>query len=252
MINKNKELIRKNRGQVAIIVLLVSAVVLTLGLSASKKTVTDTKIDTDEESLKKAFNTAESAINNYLNIGSTAYTSEGNIAIINSTPIGNSFRISSEGQVLANSNQLFWLVNHNADGSIGNAYYSSGSVSLDVDGDFNGALKVDYFYIEGGIYRVQRLGCRYDGNSNPLFNLGFNDNCSTLTLTGSPLLISIVPMGSSTSLAISGTSDFPLQGEELTSSSTIDNSVKTQIKTRYIYQIPPFMMDAITVKNVIE
>ncbi|MDD2482862.1 MAG: hypothetical protein PHE71_01085 [Candidatus Shapirobacteria bacterium] len=57
---------QSNQGQIAIIVLLASAILLTLGMSASRKTVTDTKVDTDEELLKEAFNTAESGINNYL------------------------------------------------------------------------------------------------------------------------------------------------------------------------------------------
>ena len=46
---KNKQ----NKGQVAIVVLLASAILLTLGISASKQTVTDTKIETDEEFKQK-------------------------------------------------------------------------------------------------------------------------------------------------------------------------------------------------------
>lgn len=248
MINKYK------KGQIAIIVLLASAVILTLGLSASKKTITETKIETDQESLEQVFNAAESAINNFLGTGNTSYTIEGSNANVVSRKLGNSNRLESEGKVLANSNQLFWLVNHNDNGGIGVTYYSGTSVSLSVDADFKGALKVDYFYKNGSVFGVKRFGCRYDdGNSNSLFNTGFTGDCSNISLAlGSPLLISVTPVGGSTNLAISGSANFPIQGEELTASSSTGSDVKTQIKTRYIYQFPSFMLDAMTAKNIIQ
>ena len=259
MINKmkNENLIKQNKGQIAIIVLLASAIVLTLGLSASKVAVTDTKVDTDEELLKEAFNTAESAINNYIDNKSPNYSTEGSRASITSDPIGNTDSISSEGVVSANTSQLFWLVNHNENGSVGTSdidYYQGGSINIVVDTDFTGALKVDYFYIDNGVYKVQRLGCRYDSNTNSFFNNGFDKSCSSLTITTDtkPLLLAITPLGSATSLKISGPADFPSQGEEITAASSTENGVKTQIKTRYIYQFPSFMLDAITAKGTVE
>ena len=50
---------KNSAGQVAIIVLLVSAVMLTMGLSMSRKESIDIKIDTNDELLKKAFDAAE-------------------------------------------------------------------------------------------------------------------------------------------------------------------------------------------------
>ena len=153
---------------------------------------------------------------------------------------------------MANTNQLFWLVNHNSDGSIGTAYYGSSSINLAVGDGFNGALKIDYYYIEAGIYKVQRLGCNYGGGSTVT---GFDSNttsCSSLTLSGNPLLLITTPIGTPTSLTISGASVFPLQGEELTAVGTAGNNVKTQIKTRHIYQIPSFFLESITAKNTIQ
>jgi len=244
---KNKQ----NKGQVAIVVLLASAILLTLGISASKQTVTDTKIETDEEALKEAFNTAESGINNYLNIGSNTYTAEGSGAEVVSTAIGGSNSIASEGQLASNSNQLFWLVNHD-NGDIGATYYSGPNVDLSFETGYAGALKIDYFYIEGGVYKVQRLG--YNCNGGTVVN-GFTPtggSSITITLLGNPLLISVTPIGQSTSLTLSGSSNFPQQGEELTSTGVTDSGVKTQVKTRYIYQIPLFFMEAVTAANVIQ
>lgn len=258
MINKikNEKLIKQNqKGQIAIIILLVSAVVLTLGLSASRKTVTNTKIETDEESLKEAFNTAESAINNYLvDTSKTTYTTTGGGASVVSSSIGNAVSLSSGGQVLANSNQLFWLVDHDTNGNLGTNYYSNTSVNLSVDSGFSGALKIDYFYIDNtNAYQVKRLGCNYN-NSNVVTGYTTDtSSCSIIDLSaGKPLLISVTPIGSATSLTISGSSNFPSQGEEITADSNTSSGVKTQVKTSYIYQLPSFFIDAITAKNIVQ
>ena len=252
---KNKKIIKQNQGQVAIIVLLASAIILTLGLSASKKTTTETKITSDEESLKQVFNTAESAINSYLNTGSVNYSTEGTGATIVSSQIGGGSvqTISSEGQILANSNQLFWLVNHEANGGIGVTYYADSSVNLSVDNGFKGALKIDYFYKDaGGNFGVKRLGCNYNGSNLVTGFSSDTSSCTTINLSaGSPLLLSITPIGASTSLTLAG-HNFPVQGEELTANSSSGGDVKTQIKTRYIYQVPSFLLDAITARNTIQ
>jgi len=255
MINKKINKIKQNQGQIAIIVLLASAILLSLGLSASKKAITDTKVDINEELLKEAFNAAESGINNYINTTNVNYDAgDGNNAVITKKDIGGgeSITLSSEGLVLANTNQLFWLVNHEDDGSIGNNYYS-GNITLTADNNFNGALKVDYFYIQaGGAYKVSRFGCNYGGSNTVVGFSSDTTNCSNLTLTGSSLLLIVTPMGSATSLSISGSSPFPIQGEQLTAVGTANNGVKTQIKTRNIYQIPSFFTEAITAKNIIQ
>lgn len=256
MINKmkNEKLIKQSRGQIAIIILLASAIVLTLGLSASKTAVTDTKIDTDEESLKEAFNTAESAINNFLiDTNNTSYSTEGSSANITFDSIGNANSISSEGQVLANTNQLFWLVKHNENGSVGTSdtdYYPD---DFRITADNSSiALKIDYFYIDASNnYKVDRFGC-YTGTNSSLIGFTFDCNQNISTTDKKSLLVSVTPLGGSTKITISGNSDFPSQGEELTAISITDSGVKTQIKTRYVYQLPSFMLDAITAKGMVE
>ena len=250
---KNEKLIKNSKGQIAIIILLASAIVLTLGLSASKSAITDTKVDTDEELLKEAFNTAESAINNYLDNSETIYSTEGSEATINASPIGgedDTKSLSSEGKVLANTNQLFWLVNHD-NNKIGETYYQS-DFKIETDNP-DVALKIDYFYIDAsGVYQVDRFGC-YTGSDTQHF-VGFTHNCSNyISITNkNSLLVSVTPLGGSAKITISGNSVFPSQGEEITATSTTDNNIKTQIKTRYVYQFPSFFIDAITAKNAIE
>jgi len=244
---------KSNQGQVAIIVLLVSAVLLTLGISASQRTVTETKIETDEEALKAAFNTAESGINNYLDTKSVNYTTDGSEATVVSSAIGGNGQLTSDGQVAANSNQLFWLVNHNEDGSVGTNYYGSQTVKLTFDNNYSGALKIDYFYVSGGQYKVKRWGYNLNGSNTVTgFSASSGSSLDIVLSDGSPLLLSITPIDKNVSLTLIGSSNFPQQGEELTSTGVTTSGVKTQVKTRYIYQVPMFFMEAVTAANVVQ
>jgi len=255
MINKIKNN-KSNQGQIAIIVLLASAILLTLGMSASRKTITDTKVDTDEELLKEAFNAAESGINNYLNSGSSNYsTNDGNSANVSSVNIGNANSLSSEGKVTANTPQLFWLVNHNENGSIGTTYYSKNTtLNLDVESTYTGAVKIDYYSKIGANYSVVRSGYNFDNGNQIVTGYPYSANKTINIPIGAEdaLLLIITPLGSSTTLTISGTSNFPIQGQELTSVGTAGSGVKTQIKTRNIYQLPPFFFESMTAQNIIQ
>ncbi len=253
--NKLKK-IKKNSGQVAIIVLLVSAIVLTLGLSASRKTVTDLKVDTDEELLKEAFNVAESSINNYIGTGSTIYSIEsgGAGAMVNAVTIGNGTSLSSDGSIQPGFNQLFWLVSHTNTGGVGITYYAGDITSLTSSSN-KAALKIDYFYIEdsSGDYKVDRIACK-TGNLTDTNLVGFDSLCSSLSFVVSgrkPLLIVVTPINIDTELVLTGTTDFPAQGEDLTAVGTADNGVKTQVKTKNIYQVPSFLTESVTAKSVI-
>lgn len=245
--------IKQNKGQIAIIVLLASAIVLTLGLSASKKAVTDTKVDTDEQLLKEAFNAAESGINNYINDGSSNYEAgNGAKANVNSTVIGGGTSIASEGSVLANNNQLFWLVNHESNGDIGSTYYESSPLLLTVSDDFTGSLKIDYFYKNGAVYGVTHIGYNFSLPGSVDGYVYSPTKTVSIPSTGDSLLLVVTPLINKTNVSLSGASNFPDQGEELTAVGTAGDGVKTQIRTRNIYQIPSFFMEAITAGNIIE
>lgn len=253
---KNK--MKNKSGQVAIIVLLVSAVLLTIGLSSSRKTITDVKVDTDEGFLKDAFNAAESGINNYLNSKDKNYSigSSGAGASVNVVTIGNGTSLSSESLILPGSSQLFWLVNHKENGDIGGTYYSGNYVQIQPDSDFRGALKVDYFYKNAANnYFVSRFGYRYDGGTKNEFDNGFINPVNLPTSGDNSLLLVITPIGGSTKLTLISDSGkiFPSQGEELTSVGTAGNGIKTQIKTRHSYQtLPPFFMESMTAGGTIK
>lgn len=256
MIKQLKSIKSNNQGQIAIIVLLASAVLLTLGLSASRKTVTDTKIDTDEQLLKEAFNTAESGINNYLNNQQTNYTdNSGNSAVINSQSIGGGTSLVSDGIVPANTPQLFWLVNHDANGDIPAVptYYPTGSsLRIAVDPTFQAALKIDYYSKNGLVYTVTRSGFNFHTTTTTVTGYSnISDKYTDLITTNNPLLLVVTPIGAPTRLTLTGSAIFPNQGEDITAVGTAGSGVKTQIKTRNIYQIPSFFLESITAGNEI-
>ncbi len=254
----------KSKGQVVLVVLLASAVVMTLGLSVAKRTVTDTKVDTDEELLKQAFNTAESGVDYYLATGKIGYTAPDgkSVADVNVTNVGGGSTLSSDGLVLTNNAFLFWLIDHNSNGDIGNSGYKGTNVDICVDDTYSKALKIDYYYRAAGKYNVSRFGFNFDSNNGTTVN-GFTakvgkGGCINLaTNVGEPLLLAVTPIGGQTKMVVidkSG-SNFPVQGEEITSIGRAGNivdtntGVNTQVKVLNRYKVPAFMLDAITAGN---
>jgi len=251
-----KFIIKGNRGQVALVVLIVSAVVLTLGLSVSKKTTVETRIDTDEELLKKAFNAAESGIEYYLGSNNTSYQNLDNQekADVTVSDLKGTV-LNFEKYTLVNQRALFWLVDHDANGAIGTVSYSSGPVDICVASGFAGALKVDYFYKEGINYKVDRHGYNIGAQTVTNFTPKSldSDGCFEFTLKSNSLLVSVMPMFAGTQLSMEGGAEFPSQGEEITSvgragdvSSVGVNKKVTIVRS---FGIPFFMMEAITAGN---
>jgi hypothetical protein len=257
---------RKSKGQIVLVVLLASAVLMTLGLSASKKAVTDTKIDTDEELLKQAFNTAESGVDYYLATGSTAYSAPDgkSVAQVDVIPVGGGTTLSSDGLVLANNTFLFWLIDHDTNGNVSTSGYDGDKLDICVGNSFSKALKIDFFYKNGGSYSVTRLGYNFNGDvaqtvQGFTIKSGAGGCIPEVAMSGQPLLIAATPIGGSTSLTLrdrstTGVHNFPLQGEEITSlgrTGDITNSsgVNSQVKVMNRYKVPAFMLDAITAGN---
>ena len=211
---------KNQKGQVVLMVMLASALILTLGLSASRITTNETKIDTDQELLKRAFNTAESGIDYYLATGGTSYSandSTDGAADLNVTKLGDIKTLSFNNVTLVGGYEYFWLVNHESDGSLGSNYYSVVSAPKVVDICSSkkemGTFKVDYFYVNSGVYGVNRQVLPSDNNGciND-FNLS----------SGSSLLLIVSPATSAGKIEISGPDNFPIQGEQISATGKIE------------------------------
>jgi len=197
------------RGQVVLMVLLASALILTLGLSASRQATVETKIDTDQEMLKKAFNAAESGIEHYFGTGSTKYTGDDiqGSANLSVKSFGDSRKISFNNVTLPGGTEYFWLVDRTITGTLGTNYYST-----------NQTLTTD------------STGC-IAGN----FNLS----------AGRSLLLTVTPIGFASKVQLGGSTNFPIQGEEISSTGMV-SGVNNTVTILNRYEIPTFMLEAIT------
>lgn len=157
----------KNNGQVAIIVLLVSALAMSLGLSASKRTIVDTKIDTDNKDLQEAFNVADSSLNTYLggSIGpdNIYYSGVGSSAKVETTPLLSTNINGTPSLKFANfvswgNRAYFWLMDTLADGSLDVNKYFQGQIRVCIDSGYTGGVLLENFYKTAGEFSVARSG----------------------------------------------------------------------------------------------
>jgi hypothetical protein len=234
---------------------------MVIGLSVSKKTVIETKINTDEELLKQAFNTAESGLDYYLKVGETSYTTDDGRAKaeISKENIAGTNTYEFEDLTLNSRKSIFWLVSHDVNGAIDETSVYDGStvnvcLSKQDGSDFtSGAVMLDYYYrgADGNI-KLTRSGYNLE-NSNVVENFTtLTESCVNNFPTGdTPLLLVITPIGDAAWITISSeTNDFPIQGETITSTgksgeiNTAPISRKVKIMNRY--KVPFFMLEAIT------
>ena len=244
-----------NNGQVAIIVLLVSAVMLTMGLSMSKRTTVETKIDINDELLKKAFNAAESGVDFYLGTGGIGYSSPDKVstADINVTQISvGTTRIDFGEYVPKGDTEFFWLVDHDTDGNIGTDYYTGASVDICGVG-FTGSATIDYFYKNGVNFGLKRRLAN--------FNTEAVGGCVMVATSqiNSPLLLTVTPVvdgGKFYALGLPGTS-FSSQGTDIASigkaggveAAAGATRVEKRIVIRKRYSVPSFLLTGVVAEG---
>jgi len=239
---------RKQSGQIALIFLLISAVLMTLGLSVSRKETMETKINISEEKQKEAFNTAEGGINYYLGTGELSYQSGSNKALVESSPIGSNqvgstHVINFDEYILENNPTYFWLVGHDSvtDAIKYTDFYSGTSLTICNNG-VSVSAKIDYFY-------KTSLGEIKVNHNYSLFDVGCNKTVAVGTDT-TPLLLVITPIGAGTRFSIEGSSVFPKQGRDITSTGMSGEEseaekVKSRVRVTEKYEIPTFMLDTL-------
>lgn len=255
----NKMIVNKQKGQVALIVLLVSAVMLTMGLSISKQTTVNTRIETDDELLKKAFNAAESGIEKYLATGSKTYTvpEDQSGATITTEDLGGGSVITNPDLTLAKDFAYFWMVSHDEDGNLGSDYYTDATITIGVEDSFSGLLRVDEFYRTGGGVSVKR-GFYDFGSSLGVTKEGFTaegDNEVDWTLDGQSILLAVSPIEQSTRISVAGNDPFPIQGELIKSLGTAGKvsaeAVSSQVSILNRYQLPAFLFEAVSGNSIL-
>jgi len=253
------------KGQVAIIVMLVSALLITVGLSLSKKTTVETKIDYSEEALKKAFNAAESGIDYYLSTGQRYYVSEDQLskANVDVENIGGGDILNFNEFTPQNGVQYFWLVDHLPNGSLGINYFSGDQITVKHGWTSNyGSLEISIFYKNAsGVYGVKRYGYNFNNNTATQVanfdngSLGLNSITITdLNLIPNKILMTITPIFNGANLSIEGNANFQVQGEKINSTGSAgvifgQSGEETKINKKLVqerrYKFPYFLLSGI-------
>lgn len=252
ILDMNKRL-RKSQGQVVLMVLLASTLVLVLGLSAAKQATVETSIDTDQELLKRAFNAAESGIEYYKKTGEKNYgdsDTQGKSTLTTESLGGNDKSLSLDKKINPDEVAVFWLVNHEENGDIGSDYYGDNTVKICSD-DQPGVInfKVDYFYKEGVNYKVQRF---FDSNSSvPTTGLTSPNNCAEVRLAGNPVLIAVTPMGVASKISVKGSRNFPVQGEKISAIGSVDK-INNLVTIDHPYKlVVPFLFETVVSEKTV-
>lgn len=241
-------MIKNSKGQVALIVLIVSAIALTLGLSLSDRVTTDVSTNADEELLQKAFNAAESGIENEIVNPGSVYVAPDGFSSAEVTTTEVTGQTIDFGQFVASNDYAhFWLAGHDVNDNVDlSDVYGGSTIDICFD-DYDGAVVVYYFGINGGNYGVIRKVYNLTGASNVIENgltvgagMGgcgsdYGQAIEDFDVTGfsTPLLLVVKPLyeGSRFGLVSDGNS-FPSQGTIIDSTGIVAD-VSTNLK---VYQ----------------
>lgn len=232
----------RQRGQIALVVLLVMAGALTLGMAVSKRAVVETRIDKDEELLKQAFNAAESGIDQYLGTGNADNYLSGDglsSAKVSVTDLGTGDLIDFGETIQANKTEVFWLVGHDGDGNIDWSHYTGTKVNLCLTSSFGGGIKVVYFYKDTDGIKVMRWVYGGGVENAPDLNFGLTTGCATGqtrvmeidTSTTDPIMVVVTPIGGGVKMSlVSDGTDFKPQGKLVTSTGSSESGVNVTVK----------------------
>lgn len=161
---------KKQKGQTLLVIVLIMAVLLTVGLAVVSRSITDIQISRQEEESAIVFSAAEAGIEEALKRGSASgphkvSTKLGEITTtVTETPLGGGTKfIFPGGGVVAGQTQTLWLVGHDADGNLAPSVYYRGN-QLQVHwgnanvgiGDTTPAIEISLIYEEGGLFKVAR------------------------------------------------------------------------------------------------
>lgn len=211
------------QGQVMLAILLLGTFVMTLGLTISKRTIGEIRIDTDEEMLKDAFNVAESGIDYFLKTENGNYSPE-NIEMM--------AKVTRDTEVFDNTKALVYKnkieVNLDLEKFDGN--------SLKIQINRNAKIRLDLFW---GNNRVERfLFDRQDGSDAISISAGGKKYLKIMSIDGKPCDFTIIPSGGKFEQSVITSIGYAKKIDP--------NGVKTVISTEEEFNIPYFLLDAVT------
>ncbi len=269
---------QKNSGQVLLITLLVLSVAATIVLSVIGRTTTDVAISNQIAESQRAFSAAEAGIEEILKTGTAPVgaqvLSPGVSYTVQKADIGGATGVYQyPSKTSVGSTETFWLVNHDANGSlVESPTYTASSIDVCWSAETpTPAVLVSVLYKSSGVYTVARSA--YDPDPTRAATNKFTQpavlsgGCGSASLTtykqtltfadfspainpASDTLISlrISPLYSETKLAISVPASIPLQGSRVESSGTTAGTTR-KIVVYQQYRTAASIFDAVVVSG---
>lgn len=268
-------LCKHSSGQALLIVVLVMAVALTVGLAVISRSVTDIRISQQEEESARVFSAAEAGLEQaFLTkpAGQYQYT----VGDFTATVTGGTLAVGSEfnfggGKFAAGDTQTLWLVSHTGDqlDESGDRFPASGTINIcwgDNVADKSAIEAILIYKDSGGNFKVAKGA--YDADSSRRASNGFDladdiggVNCGNLAFREELILTTKfnLPSGSilyalrlrllyntqPQSLAVRGSTDFPVQGTcyESTAAHKDRPSITRKIRQCQLYKAPVGIFD---------
>lgn len=271
-INRRYSLSNNNvSGQIVLILVLITVVGLTIGLSLISRTVTDVRISSQIEESGRAFSAAEAGVENALKIinvfptGTTeSLTLDNASAEYKVSDIGGNSSLYTFPVTEADSSEILWLVNHESDKALGTLYYPT-SESLDIcwgTAGNNAALEFSLYYKTGSTYKIAksaydpdftRAGSNqfdpadkvgnYCGSTYPYKHTVNFISDFGVSVTDNLLALRMTPVYESTALGVKPAANLPVQGNQINSVGRTTTGVVRKIQVNRTYSILPGLLD---------
>ncbi|MBI3379233.1 hypothetical protein HY029_00595 [Candidatus Gottesmanbacteria bacterium] len=261
---------------------LITIVGLTIGLSLISRTVTDIRISSQIEQSGRAFSAAEAGVENALK-GAIVGNQQSTVRLpdANGTYTTGTYSVSSIGNTNTLSfpvtshteTQTIWLADHKNDGTLNEASGKDPTgftfdLCWGTDTNNNAAIALSLFYKDTDGYKFARSAYDKNGTSrNPVANnfdnvveSGPNNYCDgnyQYRKTISPLgdfkldalknpkllFLRIMPVYENTTFAIKANANLPVQGKIITSVGQTTTGVVRKIQVTQGYNVLPTLLD---------
>ena len=266
----------KNKGQIVLILVLITVVGLTIGLSLISRTITDIRISSQIEQSSRAFSAAEAGIETALRgnveIGPTGTVSlEGASANYSVSTVGGTDANYNLSLTEVGNSQTVWLVEHNADDSINESGYSypvssTLEVCFGTRPDSNGAVLVSIFYKDGTDYKMAKKAIDSSVRDNgfiiadvlgnycggqfrfrkiimPSTDANSNTNDFNISPSAILLFLRLQPLYEASAITIDPQSILPVQGRIISSIGQTATGVARKIQVYQGYPVLPSLLD---------
>ncbi|HUV72186.1 MAG TPA: hypothetical protein VMW25_04200 [Clostridia bacterium] len=237
---------RSQKGQVILVILLIIAVILTVGLSVVSRSVTDIKISQQSQEAARALWVAQGGLEKAIASASELdETEEGVLNIVTQANVGENSEFVFPQKVKANEAATLWLIQPNEDGTISSLpspYSGPTEVTLAwAESDEQPALEATLIYASAGKYYSRRYafdpaGRGNFGSASGGVSIDSKDlkhsgtiNFADLVGTGTPILIKLRLLYNTNEESIGVRKgqggNFPLQGHCYVSTATVQESL---------------------------